>query len=427
MNDAAEQCGAVNDSPPTRSQDQTRVGMPFIAALTLANLGLWTSAFGPLPALLPLQVAQISPDAKEQMLGWVTGLGALVAIFANPLGGNWSDHTHSRWGQRLPWLVGGAVAGALCLVLLGQQHSIVGVIILWCLAQFSLFVMLAALNAEIPDRVPVEQRAICGAWVGVTQLLGAALGAALSTQSTVEQGYTIIAVLLLTGAALFPRLSRSTPLLTRLSPAEQVKVSPAAWWVDPRHHPDFAWAWCMRFVVNIGNTIGTIYLLYYLQDRLHYEQLFPGESVQDGLLVLVGLYAGGGLIGSLIGGWVSDRLGRRRIVIHASVAIMTTALLTMAFARNWHWVTVAAALEGIGYGAYVALDLALVSQVLPRPDHRGKDLGLVNIAISATQVIGPIIAAGLVTHLGGYTALYVVAAVTTLLGSVSVAAVRGVR
>jgi len=424
MNEAVEHTNVVSNSPRTASP---RVGKAFIAGLSLANLGLWTSVYGPLPALLPLQVAQASPDAKEQVLGWVTGLGALMAIVANPLGGNWSDHTDSRWGRRLPWLVGGAVTGALCLLLLGQQHSVIGIIGGWCLAQFALNVMLAALNAEIPDRVPVEQRAVCGAWVGVTQLLGASLGAAISTQGSVGQGYSIIAVLLLVGAALFPRLSRGTPLLTKLSPAEQVKESPATWWVDPRHHPDFAWAWCMRFVVNVGNTIGTIYLLYYLQDRLHYEQRFPGESVQDGLLVLVGLYAGGGLIGSLIGGWISDHLGRRRIVIHTSVVIMMTALLTLACTTDWHWVTIAAALEGIGYGAYVAVDLALVSQVLPRPDHRGKDLGLVNIANAAPQVVGPVIAAALVTHLGGYTALYIAAAIATLLGSAAVAAVRGVR
>ena len=39
--------------------------------------------------------------------------GALVAMFANPLFGAWSDRTTSRFGRRRPWILAGCVGGAL--------------------------------------------------------------------------------------------------------------------------------------------------------------------------------------------------------------------------------------------------------------------------------------------------------------------------
>ena len=52
---------------------------------------------------------------------------------------------------------------------------------------------------------------------------------------------------------------------------------PTGWWIDPRRHPDFGWAWLTRFLISLGNALGTLYLLYFLRDKVHYEQLFPGR------------------------------------------------------------------------------------------------------------------------------------------------------
>jgi MFS family permease len=403
------------------------VNKRFIAGLALANLGVWTGFFGPLQVLLAAQVGVLEPLHKEALLGWITGVGALVAMLANPLAGAGSDRTRSRFGRRLPWIVGGAVAGALCLVLLGRQQGMVGMVLGWCAAQLLLNAMLAALNALIPDRVPVEQRALCGAWVGVMQPLGALCGAVLAaTAGSVAQGYAGVALLLLLCTAPLPWLVR-TSATSVISPTPDPATVTSGWWIDPRMYPDFAWAWLMRFLVNLGNAIGTLYLLYYLRDRLQYPRLFPGQRAEDGLMVLIGLYAAGVIVGALAGGWLSDRLRQRRPVILVASVVMAVALSVLAVSEDWRWVMAAAALEGLGYGAYVAVDLALVSQVLPRAQDRGKDLGLINIASAAPQVVGPAIAALLVTRLGGYPILFLAAAVATLAGGLAVQRVRAVR
>jgi len=88
---------------------------------------------------------------------------------------------------------------------------------------------------------------------------------------------------------------------------------------------------------------------------------------------------------------------------------------------------VAAGVMGGGYGIYLAVDNALVTQVLPAARDRAKDLGVVNIASSLPQVVAPAIAAPIVRSLGGYTELYLLTAIVTLLGGIFVYRIRSVR
>jgi len=86
----------------------------------------------------------------------------------------------------------------------------------------------------------------------------------------------------------------------------------------------------------------------------------------------------------------------------------------------------AAAIMGLGYGVYLSVDAALVTQVLPSAAGRAKDLGIINIANSGPQVLAPAIAAPLVSRLGGYPALYLSVAGITVLGSLFVQRIRSV-
>jgi MFS family permease len=105
---------------------------------------------------------------------------------------------------------------------------------------------------------------------------------------------------------------------------------------------------------------------------------------------------------------------------------MAIAALVLAVWPTWPAALVASVLLGAGFGVYIAVDTALITQVLPAATHRAKDLGVINIASAAPQVLGPALAAPMVTHLGGYPTLYAVTAAITLLGSVMVVQIRSV-
>jgi Na+/melibiose symporter-like transporter len=121
--------GAVGRVPATR------VRRAFIGTLALANLAVWMGFFTPIQLLLPEQLEDVAgDDGKVGALGLVTGVGALVAVVATPLAGALSDRTTSRFGRRLPWLVGGTLLGALALVVLSRQSTVVGVLFGWAAA-----------------------------------------------------------------------------------------------------------------------------------------------------------------------------------------------------------------------------------------------------------------------------------------------------
>jgi MFS family permease len=393
----------------------------WIALLVLANLAVFMGFFTPIQQLLPEQIAAIDPAHKEAMLGWVTGLGALAAVIVNPLAGALSDRTRLPAlfsGRRHPWTLGGAVLGAVCLALLATQHTIVGVAVGWIAAQSCLNAMLASLTAAVPDRVPVLQRGVVSGWVGIPQVFGLVLGVAMVTLvfTGVAAGYVAVAVVVVLFTLPF---TLATPD-DRLREDQRPRFAWRRFWISPRAHPDFAWTFAARFLVFLGNALGTLYLLYFLTDRVHYR------DPQTGLLILIVIYTAALIATTVIAGRRSDRTGRRRRYVAVSGAVMAVAALLLAFAPQWTVAMVAAAVMGGGYGIYLSVDNALVTQVLPAVRDRAKDLGVVNIASSAPQVLAPALAAPIVRSAGGYPALYLATAVVTILGGILVYRVKSV-
>src|SRR5215469_766526 len=387
--------------------------------------------FTPIQQLLPEQVQAIDPAHKEAMLGWVTGAGALAAVVANPLAGALSDRTSARWsrwlpavlrGRRHPWTLFGGLLGALSLVALSGQHTIVGVAIAWVAAQSCFNAMLASITAAVPDRVPVAQRGAVSGWVGIPQIIGLVLGVLLVTVFVhgVAAGYIAVAIAVVVLTLPFPLSTQDDSLPPEHRPPLQVGRFFASFWISPRRHPDFAWAFGTRFLIFLGNALGTLYLLYFLGDKVHYH------DPQQGLLILILIYAVAIVSTAVATGWRSDRTGKRKSYVILSGLVMAFAALLLAIVPTWPGAMVAAAILGIGFGAYLSVDNALVTQVLPAVRDRAKDLGVVNIASSLPQVLAPAIAAPIVRSLGGYPSLFLLTAAVTVLGSVLVARIRSV-
>lgn len=86
------------------------------------------------------------------------------------------------------------------------------------------------------------------------------------------------------------------------------------------------------------------------------------------------------------------------------------------------------AIGGLGFGMYVAVDLALVADVLPDKDNSGKDFGVFNIAGALPYSIAPAIApAILVMGSGRYGVLFAVAGVCAIVEAMAIVPVRRVR
>ncbi|GAA3467701.1 hypothetical protein GCM10018965_022540 [Nonomuraea roseola] len=142
--------------------------------------------------------------------------------------------------------------------------------------------------------------------------------------------------------------------------------------------------------------------------------------------MLILLYTGAVVLTTVVAGVVSDRLGRRRLLVTVSGLISAVPALMLAFWPQWPVVMAAAVVLGLGFGVYLSVDNALVTQVLPTATGRAKDLGVINVANSGPQVLGPVIAGPIVAGLGGYPVLYLTAGGLALLGAALVWKIRGV-
>lgn len=391
-----------------------RVRRGWMAWLFCANLGLWLAVYAPIQVLLPQQAELLNKANKELVFGIVTGFGGLVSLLVVPLIGFLSDRTTSRFGRRHPWTLAGAAVGAVGLAVLANAPSVVVMTIGWCLVQAGIGGMLAALTSAVPDRVPVEQRAQVGGLIGISQMLGTVLGAVVVTLlvSGLQAGYLACAVIVLAGAIFFVLRTPDTQLITK-------PVRPT-FWISPKQHPDFAWAWGGHLMINLGNAFGTLYLLYFLGDVVHHE------SPEDGLLVLMALYGVALAAGAVLFGARSDRSGRRKPYVYGAAAVMALAALILVIWPTWTAVLIASPLLGVGFGTYWAVAIALLTQVLPTASDRAKDLGVLNVANALPQVIAPLLTALILANLGGYRGLFAVSALATTLAAVLMSRVRSV-
>jgi MFS family permease len=279
----------------------------------------------------------------------------------------------------------------------------------------------------VPDRVPVRQRGLVSGWINVQKTLGVVVAVALvSLVLTGNGGYVLIAVIVLACAAPFVLFTPNMRLARESRPPFAWRDFARSFWVSPRRHPDFAWTWLTRFAVQLGDAMAILYLLYFLRDKIHYSRLFPGQTAEDGLLILIVAYTIGVVASAVAGGHISDRIGRRKPLVTISGLVMAVPAIMLAIWPTWPVTVVCAVLLGLGFGAYLSVDLALVTQVLPSKTGYAKDLGIINIADAGPQVLAPAIAAPIVSSLGGYPALYLSVAVVVILGSVFVWKIRSV-
>jgi len=133
------------------------------------------------------------------------------------------------------------------------------------------------------------------------------------------------------------------------------------------------------------------------------------------------------ILASIVLGWVSDQLGRRKVFVIVSAVLQALAALLLAFVPDIGVTYVAAGLLGLGYGCFLSVDQALATQVLPNAHTRGKDLGIMNIASAVPQAVAPLLGAWVVAALAGFPGLFALSAIVAVLGALAIVPVKGVR
>ncbi|GGM10923.1 MFS transporter [Streptomyces fumigatiscleroticus] len=399
-----------------------------VFSLAFAQFGAYLAVLTPVTVTLALRVSQIVPEAdRGTALGQVLSVGALLAMIGNPVFGALSDRTTSRFGRRRPWLAGGMVAGFAGLLVVALGSSVPVLMLGWALAQLGTNATLSAVTSCIPDLIPPHQQARVSGVVGLTISLSMVAGSALAQLfgDSLALAFLVPGVIGLAAVALLVVVMRDRPARAGAFEPYSVKEFARSFWVNPRRHPDFAWNFAGRFLVFTGASCVTSYQVYFLMDRLGYTDGQVTDKVFVGTLVMVAAT----VAGSLLGGQLSDRSGRRKPYVLGSSLAMGVSLAMLASAHSFGMYLAALAVFGFGEGLYLSVDLALAAAVLPNPDESAKDMGVLNIGNALPQSLVPIIAPSLLALGGGgnYGALFLFGAVAAVLGALSVQFVRSVK
>ncbi len=378
--------------------------------------------------LLPLQIERIDRPHKVAVLGVVAGVSAVFALVFNPVGGALSDRTRSRFGRRAPWLVAASAALFVMLALVGQAGTVALVLVGWCLAQAVANLYQAPLTAVVPDRIAPARRGMASSVAGVASVLGGVAGVGLASLFSrhLAGGYVALGIVLVLTAWFFVLTTTDSPTADLPRPPRDTRPVRARLgdFVSALRHRDFALVFASRAAAILGYFLVISYELYILTD---YIKLPGAMKPAQGVTVLAAISAVGAILAAAIAGPVSDRLDRRKPFVFLSSAIAGAACILPVLSPTFTTIEVFAAFAGLAFGCYLSVDAALVTLVLPRSADAARDLGVLNIANAGPQVIAPLFAALIISHLGGYRTLFIVGGCCGIVGAVAVMGVRSVR
>ena len=419
--------GTIATTPPAAGEPAASPppSKALLPGILINALALFATYGGLIAVLLPSQLYLLDPAHKAENLTIVQTISFVFTLFAQPIVGALSDRTRSRFGRRAPWMVSGAIVGALFLFGLGAMNTVFWIAIFWVVIQVSLNAVQGPLSAITPDRFPRERRGAASAMFGIGTQVGMTLGIMLAgtLAADIGVGYSVFGIIVVVATVLFVVLNRDWS-------SKDAAADPWSWarffsgfWINPRKHPDFFWAFTARFLLILGYFVVTAFQLYILTDYIKMSLAEAQGAVVT--LTLVALVPT--LAAIIVSGWWSDKAGRRKVILYTASAVMVIALAFPLFKPNLTGMIIMSVLNGIGFGLYMSCDAALMTEVLPSQGAAGKDLGILNVATNIPQALSSVIALAIISSFGGYASLFVFGMIFVVLAALALIPIKSVR
>jgi MFS family permease len=438
----------------TAADDRDEFGRPKAPLSTgrlLAVTAYWlaiTTLMGALTfSVIPRLVESVLGDSSHPLaglaVGAITTAGVLIAIVVQPTMGAISDRTQHRLGRRKPFIVAGTIMDLVFLAFLAwafwNELYWPFLVAVACL-QFSSNFAQGPYQGYVPDLVPTRQVGLASGLLGGANIAGNLLG----------PGLAILFITVLPGILGFPEITLGlfvtiglieviTMLITviwvpdRPAPPNEMSLlerAKSAWGTDILAEKDFVWVMVSRLLVLTGLVTLQAFAVFYLENA---HSMGPDEAQGASFPVLVTMLVAA-LVSSVPGGRISNRIGRKP-VLYAAIGFGALGGLMLAAAPGYWMVLAAAVPIGVCTGAFLGVDWALMTDIIPKAAS-GRYMGISNIAVASAGPIGSTIG-GLITFAIalfiadrtvaaelGFRVLFVVMAVELGLGALALRRVR---
>ncbi|ALH80799.1 MFS transporter [Sphingopyxis macrogoltabida] len=375
-----------------------RQSIRFLLLYALASAGGAIAYVPFLTIWLPARMSGLAGAADVQSLGYVTFFGAVAASVGGIVFGWLSDRTQSR----RPWVAAGLLLtiGLLIAMPLAQDvATLVGLIVAW---QLALNMILGPLAAWAGDCVPDDQKGLLGGLLAFSPALGAWSGALVTLPGLVSANDRLVLIAALVAAAVLPVLLFGRP---RAFPELSAPASAVAGDRAVRPTGPAVRMWLARLLVQIAEAALFAYLYFWFRSidpDMHDNEKARIFSLALTLAVPIALTAGR---------W-ADRHDRPFRPLVFAAGISAVGMVGMALSATPDLAKASYLVFGIATTVFLSLHTGQTLRILPRPEHRARDLGIFNLTNTVPSLIMPWLTISLVPGFG-FDALFLLLAALT--------------
>jgi len=390
------------------------------------------------PIVLPALLLRFVPESlKNTYLGGMTFAGLILAMIVQPLAGGLSDRTRARWGRRRPWILAGTLASLGILAGMALAGGFWVLLLTYVLLQVASNTAHGPAQGLIPDLVPSERRGVASGWKNLFDMGGlivtSLVAGQLMGQDNPTLAFGVIAAVLAVSAAVTlvdtpENALRAEMVVNDAEPQDPAEAPRRVGWrshfdVDLRRYPDYAWLIASRFLILMGIYAAQSFAQYFIQDRLAVSN---APEVTGNLMATIGI-----ALTLLVfpAGWLSDRIGRRRLNVGSGL-LASVGIFLLILVHDVRSLYLAGTVIGMATGVFVSVNWAWATDLIPA-EKAGLYLGLSNLATAGSAAVsrlaGPLIDGLNAMRPGaylGYPALFAVASASALAGALLMLRIR---
>jgi len=378
--------GSASERVAIDGRPTATLPLPQLVRLSLYWLGL-SSIFAGLSNILGNRLqftGMVAPGTEGTTLFGLTIGGSIVALLVQPTVGSLSDYTITRWGRRKPYILIGSVLDLIFLYGIATSNGLLAIAGFVILLQFSSNVAQGPFQGYVPDLVPAHQVGLASSLVGLMQIMGNVAGFTIGSIAAATHNY--VAGTMALGILEFVTM---LSVVLRVNDGHATKsrggrswfaIGREAWATDILREHSFLWLVSSRLLFLMGAAMLVILGPFYLHQTFGLDEAASGTT----FLVVVGFVLLANLAAVVPAGRLSDRFGRKP-VLYLSFTLGTLGMAVVTLAPGVPVACVGVVLFGLASGSFLAVDWALMTEIIPKASS-GRYMGISNVATASASV-----------------------------------------